>query len=58
MMGRESLSVHCLFENENWSTVKIDVSKATYIALAATMRQIQMRITMYCVALLLDIVSK
>ena len=31
---------------------------ATYIALAATMRQRQMRITMYCVALLLDIVNR
>ena len=56
-MNRESLSVHCLFENEKWSTDEIDVS-TTYIALAETMRQRQMRITIYCVALLLDIVKR
>ena len=52
------LIVRCLFENENWSTVKIDVRMGPYIALTATTRQRQMRITMYCVALHCDIVKR
>ena len=53
MRWRESFE-RSLFVRMKMVDREIDVSMATYIALAATMRQRQMRITMYCVALLLD----